>query len=215
MQGIVEQTPLRRHARQALIGTLSISASSRLVGRCLALVALLSVAGLLLASCKETLPPCPLVKTRTELNQITKFSPGAPIAQENVLYASRVRGVAIKCTYAEIESRKNAQGRGSSDTMEVNFKVAFETLRGPAGTGGDVKAEYFVVVTDLRQTVLNREVFPVVLRVPSGGGLELTEEETWMRFDLGGQNGLAFEIYVGFQLTDEEKAFNQRLLGGS
>ena len=137
------------------------------------------------------------------------------MAEQNVVYASRIRAVGIKCEYAEIKARQNAKGQGGADTMDVNLKLSFETLRGAAATGDAVKAEYFVVVTDRRQTVLNRQVFPVTLPVPNGSGTTLTEDEAWMKFDLQGRNGLAFEIYVGFQLTDEEKEYNERLLSGS
>jgi hypothetical protein len=198
-----------------LIGALAIPAFLRPLRRGFVLLALLVGAAFVLSSCKEKLPPCPLVRVQAPLNQITKFAPGAPMAEENVVYASRIRGVAIKCTYAEVKARANAKGRGASDTMEVLLKISFETLRGAAGSGGEVQAEYFVAVTDRRKAVLNREVFQVELPLPAGRGVATTEQEAWMDFELEGRTGLAFEIYVGFQLTDEETEFNKRLLGGS
>lgn len=195
-----------------MIGALPIFASLRPFGRCLVLLVLLTGGAFALASCKEKLPPCPLVKVRTPLNQITKFAPGAPVAKENVVYASRIRGVAIKCSYDEIEARKSTQNRDPSDGMEVLLKINFETLRGAAATGGEVAGEYFVAVADRQETILNREVFPIKLPLPAGSGTAVSEEEAWMRFDLEGRNGLAFLIFVGFTLTDEEIEFNERLL---
>lgn len=195
-----------------MIGGLPILAYLRPVGRCLVLIAALAGGAFALASCKEKLPPCPLVKVHTPLDQITKFAPGAPIAKENVVYASRIRGVAIKCTYDEIKARQSTQNRDPSDGMEVLVKINFETVRGAAATGSEVAGEYFVAVTDRRETILNRETFPVELRLPAGPGMAVTEEEAWMRFDLEGRNGLAFVIVTGFALTEEEKAYNERLL---
>lgn len=195
-----------------MIGALPIFAHLRPFGRCLVLLALLAVGAVALSSCKEKLPPCPLVKVHTPLNQITKFAPGAPIAKENVVYASRIRAVAIKCTYDEIKARQSTQNRDPSDGMEVLLKISFETLRGGAATGGEVASEYFVAVTDRQETILNREVFPMTLPLPAGPGVAASAEEAWMRFKLEGRNGLAFVIVVGFTLTDEEKAYNERLL---
>jgi hypothetical protein len=195
-----------------LIGALPIFAYLRPFGRCLVLLTLLTGGAFALASCKEKLPPCPLVKVRTPLNQITKFAPGEPGAKENVVYASRIRGVAVKCSYDEIEARKSTRNGESSDEMEVLLKINFETLRGAAATGGEVPGEYFVAVADRQETILNRVVFPIKLPLPAGSGTAVSVEEVWMRFELEGRNGLAFLIFVGFTLTDEEVEFNQRLL---
>ncbi len=121
-----------------MIGALPIFAYLRPFGRCLVLLVLLTGGAFALASCKEKLPPCPLVKVRTPLNQITKFAPGAPIAKENVVYASRIRGVAVKCTYDEIKARQSTQNRDPSDGMEVLLKINFETVRGAANHPGSM-----------------------------------------------------------------------------
>ena len=169
---------------------------------------------LLLAACaEERIPPCPTIHTQSPLERLVRFVPGAPKTPENVLYEIRLTDNAIKCEYSEIKALATNIDP-AKDSMEVQLKLGFSVTRGPAATDGTVRAEYLIAVTDLRSTIINKEVFSVEIGLPSRpGGVTHHTEDNWMLFQLGGRTGLAFRIRTGLQLSDEELEFN-RAQGG-
>lgn len=165
---------------------------------------------LLLSACMEGgAPACPTIRTQAPLERLVRFTPGAPKTPENVLYEIHLADNAIKCEYSDIKAA-TANIDPAKDSMEVQLKLGFSVIRGPAATDANVRAQYLVAVTDLRGSIVNKEVFSLDIRLPSRVGA-VTEfvENNWMLFQLGGRTGLAFRIRTGLQLTDEELEFNR------
>lgn len=164
---------------------------------------------LLLSACVERLPPCPTIRTQSPLEHLVRFVPGVPKTPENVLYEIHLADNALKCEYSDIKFASTNLDSGR-DSMEVQLKLRFSVIRGPAASDRSAHAQYLVGVTDLRGNILNKEVFSLDISLPSRAGA-VTEfvEENWMLFQLGGRTGLAFRIRTGLQLTDEELEFNR------
>ena len=173
---------------------------------------LVAVVLLGLSACTETQTPCPHVKVPSPLSQITKFDDGPAREATNVRYQSRIANVAIACASSEAKTARLPRGSGSTDNLEVQVRVQFATLRGPRGQGTTADAVYFVAVTDIRDTILDRQEFPVKLKMAPGGQALTTTEDAWMLIKLEGRSGAAFRIYTGFQLAPEELEFNRKML---
>lgn len=165
--------------------------------------AILLLAGLaaVLYACAPPDPRvCPRVAVLGDAAQLTKFVPGAPQTQDNVMYTARMTDVSSDCVY-----------RGETrEKMENNLRVAVEAQRGPALRSNTVEEEYFVAVLDRAGNVLSKRVMTMTIDFGSSQRIS-TVEETWQLFDLtGGGGGPSFEIWSGFQLTDAEVDFNRR-----
>ncbi|MFO0995640.1 MAG: hypothetical protein U1F33_03080 [Alphaproteobacteria bacterium] len=177
-----------------------------------AAVLLVAAALVGLSGCTETKAPCPHVKVPAVLSQLTKFEDGAAQDASNVRYQSRISNVAIACTSTEAKTAQLPRGSsGSVDNLEVQVRINFATLRGPRGQGDVANATYFVAVTDIRDTILDRQEFPVKLKM-GPGGQATTLEDAWMLIKLDGRSGAAFRIYTGFQLSPGELEFNKKML---
>lgn len=169
-------------------------------------LALLAGAAAVLASCAAPEPKiCPRVALLGEAATLTKFAPGAPQTQENVLYQVRMTDIDSDCTY-----------RGDvNQEMENNLRVAVTATRGPALTSDTIEVPYFVAVLDRGGTVLNKRVMSTTIDFAGSERVEGVEE-TWQYFNLrGGGGGPSFEIWSGFQLTDAELEFNRRQQAGN
>jgi len=166
-----------------------------------------------LSACTDPPVPCPHVKVPAILSQVTKFDDGSAREAANVRYQTRIANVAIACVSTEAKSTRLARGSGSPDNLEVQIRVHFETLRGPRGQGNTADAVYFVAVTDIRDAILDRQEFPVKLKIGSAGqATTTTTEDAWMLIKLDGRSGAAFRVYTGFQLAPEELEFNRKML---
>lgn len=166
-----------------------------------------------LSACTDPPVPCPHVKVPAVLSQVTKFDDGAAREAANVRYQARIANVAIACVSTEAKSARLARGSGSPDNLEVQVRVHFTTLRGPRGQGNVADAVYFVAVTDIRDAILDRQEFPVKLKMgPAGQAITTSTEDAWMLIKLEGRSGAAFRVYTGFQLAPEELEFNRKTL---
>ncbi len=166
-----------------------------------------------LSACTDPPVPCPYVKVPAALSQLTKFDDGPAREAANVRYQSRIANVAIACVSTEAKSTHLARGSGSPDNLEVQIRVNFATQRGPRGQGNTADAVYFVAVTDIRDAILDRQEFPVKLKMGSAGqAVTTTTEDAWMLIKLDGRSGAAFRVYTGFQLAPEELEFNRKML---
>lgn len=164
------------------------------------IAALLAGLALVISACTQTRQAiCPRVAILAQAAKLTKFAPGQETPQ-NVEWAGEMTGIKVKCSYTDSNYR----------TMEADVTVDMILRKGPAMRGDTVSFNYFVVVTDRRGNVLNKRVFPSTVSL--GGANAVTRSEiSWQLYDLQRSlSGAAYEIWVGYQLTQNQLQYNRK-----
>jgi hypothetical protein len=158
--------------------------------------ALLVVLGVALSACiggDAQVCPKPLVLDQT--GELVRFAPGAPTTVNNLDFQAEIKVTRMECGYTD----------ELLTTMEVNMDLEITAVRGPANTSREAALQYFVAITDVRGTILNKQVFDVDIDL-GGIGETVTEEEgIWQKYQmLRGQSGEAYRVWTGFQLNDRD-----------
>lgn len=167
---------------------------------------LAALLGLVLASCgTQQTKVCPRVAILNHASSITKFAPTGPMSPDNAAYTIEMTDIKMECKY----------GGGNLNELEANVEVLVTARRGPKWQGGRGSAVYFVVVTDRSGTVLAKRTFPIRFELGDKATLDFSEG-SWMYVDLAQgkrTGGAAYEIWTGFQLTNDELRYNRARLG--
>jgi len=159
-----------------------------------------------LASCSTPQTKvCPRVAILNHASSVTKFAPTGPMSPANAAYSVEMTDIKMECKYSG----------GALRTLEANVEVLVTARKGPMWKGGRGGAVYFVVVTDRAGTVLAKRTFPVQFELGNKASMDF-REGSWMFVDLAQgkrTGGAAFEIWTGFQLTNDELRYNRARLG--
>ncbi|MDJ0893641.1 MAG: hypothetical protein QNJ92_00750 [Alphaproteobacteria bacterium] len=165
---------------------------------------LVGALALALVGCaKEPPTVCPVLGVLETASMVTKFGAGGPQAPENVAYAAEITDADLDCAYTS----------DTLDEMEVNLRIRMLGRKGPLAAQDAADLEYFVVITDRSGTVVTKKVFPATFEFEGQAQAAITEE-IWQYYRLrSGGGGNLYEVWVGFQLSDEETEFNRQQLG--
>jgi len=167
---------------------------------------LLGLVTLVLVSCgTQKTAVCPRVAILNHASSVTKFAPTGPMSPNNAAYSVEMTDIKMDCKY----------GGGNLSELEANVEVLVTARKGPKWQGGRGNAVYFVVVTDRSGTVLAKRTFPIRFELGNKASLDF-REASWMFVDLAQgkrTGGAAFEIWTGFQLTNDELRYNRARLG--
>ena len=167
---------------------------------------LLAGSALFLSSCQafDTLDartnqgPCPAAGSVYEAQRVVALN-GEGERYIDIEYTGEINGVRLFCRYV------------GDDPIEAQLEIDFSFGRGAAATDYSHEYNYFVAVTRTNRAVISKEVFPLVVEFEDGQSVVTLQEDVSRiiipRADetISGAN---FEILVGFELTDEERAFN-------
>lgn len=150
-------------------------------------------------------PPCPKVNLLADAATLTKFRPGPGEALIDVLFEAEFANVLMGCEH-DIDDETNA------GTLGIDLQMLIQASRGPADKSREGLIRYFVTLTDKEQSILGKEVFEVKAPFPGNRTrVRVTDDPVEMTVPLkAGQTGRNFQIYVGFQLSQEELAYNRR-----
>ncbi len=143
--------------------------------------------------------PCPTAASVYEAQRVVMFSGGTQ-TYGNISWTGEITNVEMFCRYVD------------DNPIEAELEITFAFGKGPAATGNRQTYPYFVAVTRRNRSVLEREVFAVEA-VFSGnetvtGARELVGRLSIPRYDTS-ISGANFEVLVGFDLTEEQAAFNR------
>lgn len=150
-------------------------------------------------------PPCPDVSVLSDASRITKFVDGPGRDLIDVLYEGEVADAAGSCTYDLDKDTKEGQ-------LGVEMTVVMALSRGPADRDGKAPLSYFVAITGKDQKILNKQHFTAdVAFPPNTGKLLWKDEPIYLSIPLkAGETGRDFQIYVGYDLDQEELQFNRK-----
>ncbi|MDG1417438.1 MAG: hypothetical protein P8J78_07105 [Maricaulis sp.] len=142
---------------------------------------------------------CPAALALYDAHRRVEFN-GEEVIYGNIGFTGEILGVRSLCTYS------------GDRPIIANLEIDMAFGRGPAAIGNEETYEFFVAVTRRDSAILHREVFPMRVRFNDGEdrtyATETIDAISIPRFDEG-TSGANFEILVGFELSEEELAFNR------
>ena len=151
-------------------------------------------------------PPCPNIVIVRDAAELTQFLPGPGRDLTDVTLEARIADFQGFC---ETDLEDNGTG-----TVEVELQLIMAATRGPAAATRDATVRYFVAIADTDETILAREVFETSINFEGNRNRLGFAEELAQTIPLrAGQFGDAFNIFVGFELSDEDLAYNRRKRG--
>lgn len=143
--------------------------------------------------------PCPRAFALYDASRIVEFRDG----QErfaNVGFTGEFQKIRSLCRYY------------GARPIEGDLEMDISFGRGPAAEGQSTATyEYFVAVTRKNIGVINKKTFPIQVTFPAGSDrVTVTErvDKIVIPRAAEGTSGENFEIIVGFELTEAQRAFN-------
>ena len=165
--------------------------------------ALAVAAAMLLAGCStfggQTLDlACPKVGVLADAAHVTLFAPGSGHSPANVTARGTVADFSGKCSY--------------DDTgVTVALSLALVAERGPALAGNQVAVDYFVALSQPDGTIAAKQVFPTTIDFKGNSPRAGTREDVQPHIPLPkGVDARAYQILLGFQLTQDQLDYNRR-----
>ncbi len=162
------------------------------------------LAAFLLAGCtafeKKTPKPCPGALALAQTATITQFRDGPGRDLVDVAWQGDIRDLRWGCRYIEQQ-------------LTADVIVDIVATRGPAGRlDAGTSLPFFVAVTRSADgSVVAKQIFDSAIEVPRGRRRGGVREEIRQVIQLApDEEGSAYQIVVGFQLTPEQLAFNRR-----
>ena len=166
-------------------------------------------AGLFIASCgsnplsraldtRQNAGPCPPVSALYEASRIVEVVGDEPVFT-NIAYTGEITGVELICRYVD------------DRPLRAEVEIDFAFGKGPKADSNRHSYTYWVAVTRRSSKVLAKEYFTVDATYDSrgiDGRKEIIQDIVIPRADdtISGAN---FEVVVGFDLTDDQLAFNR------
>lgn len=152
----------------------------------------------------RTIPPCPNVRVDSVTANLTQFRDGPGREVSDIAYQAEI--VNYKGTCTQDLDKNNVEG-----TAEVEMEIEMAMATGPAAPKGDVPLYYFVAIPQLYPDPAGKKIFEV-RRTSTGGPSKVerwTEHVTLTLPVTKARPSAGYDIYVGFQLTDAQLAFNR------
>lgn len=175
-------------------------------------IASLAVLGLALSGCstldavssalddpEPNIGPCPAAFALYDAHRVVEFANNEEV-YANVGFTGEILNVRSQCSYY------------GDNPILANLEIDLGFGRGPAAQGNSHTYEYFVAITRVNIGVIEKEIFPLQVRF-SGDEDRTFLTETIDAISIPraepGTSGSNFEILVGFELSDEELAYNR------
>jgi hypothetical protein len=146
--------------------------------------------------------PCPTVTVKRELAEITQFQNVKTPIEDTRIGTARIDRVTTSC-------------RMNNNVIEVTLSMDFLGTLGPAGLRSTKNEAnhiypYFLAVVDAQDKIMAKDVLALSLTYPKGQASANKNEALKQMIPL--QPGLQasdYKIFVGFQLTGDELAYNR------
>jgi hypothetical protein len=148
----------------------------------------------------ETVGLCPTTAILEEPGQLIRFKTAPSNGPNDVLFQTKMVRISGVCDFNDKE-------------IDMELEVAMQALRGPANKKGRAQFVYFVAILDRDKNVLNRVEFPMIAEfLKQDTEINFTEAVTVTIPRKKGLMPADYLIYLGFEMTPEELAFNRRRL---
>jgi hypothetical protein len=174
--------------------------------RRVALVAATAALSLGLGGCsifsKKQPPPCPEINILADAARFTQFKPGTGRDITDTVLSGEITGYKGACSYDK-----------DAKQMTVTLQVQMTFTKGPAAPGNDAKAQYFVALPAFFPKPEAKQVLGVQFAFAANADhVQITDNQVEVKFQVKdfGKDIPNREIYVGFQLDQDELDYNRR-----
>ena len=143
---------------------------------------------------------CPQTAILDDPSQIVRFKPESEKGPGDLLFHIRIKTFSGECDFDEKE-------------IAMDLRIAMEALRGPANDKGRAEFAYFVAVLGLDKKILVRQDFPLIVEF-EGNDTEANFTEAVTVYIPRRKNDSTSDylVYLGYEMTPEELAYNRRRL---
>ncbi|MBI1243569.1 MAG: hypothetical protein GC202_01060 [Alphaproteobacteria bacterium] len=172
-----------------------------------ALAVAAAIAGLSACSSKEPVTAeCPRGGIVPDANTLVRFRDGPGRDITDVLLQAQVVDMRITCEYAK--------GRNARPAVTLDLQIAFAAERGPAERTRKASAPYFVAIVDPDHNIVAKETFSADFEWtdnrPRTGRVDQWEPFIPLKNNF---DGPSYQILVGFQLSEDQLAWNRKQRG--
>jgi hypothetical protein len=162
---------------------------------------LIPAAAVFLAGCSnQVVNQCPSAGVLSDTAILTVFRAGAPADPSGEAYTATINTVKSSCEYA----------KGAS-TADAAFTFTVRVVRAPSPDGATYVLPYYFAITQGDRILNKRNATLKITFAP--GSAEASDEESLPNTILTLEPGhppTDYELLVGFQLSDAERAYNQK-----
>ena len=122
----------------------------------------------------------------------------APAQGDEARFVGEITDLAFNCDYDD------------DGFVDVDVTIDLELSRGPAAGGDFGHYEYFVAVTDPRDTIIDKRIVAIDVKFPDDAPtVTRTEEVRWRIVFAPQPDARRHRVVVGFQLTREQIDHNR------
>jgi hypothetical protein len=142
---------------------------------------------------------CPQTAILDGPGELVRFAPGSPGSPGDVVFRAKMKSISGLC---DVDEKKG---------VDMELQIAMEAARGPANAKGEAQFVYFVAILDSDKTVLTRTKFPMIARFQrQETSLDFTEAVTVTIPRKQNMQPKDYLVYLGFEMTPEELAYNRK-----
>ncbi len=140
---------------------------------------------------------CPNAGILADAQQMVEYRPGPGRDITDVAYRWELLDAVADCSY--------------SDTMiDVDYALSMSVTAGPAATRSAVTAPIFVAVTRNGESILQKTSFEAEVEFEPGRRVAVyTRTFRGLEFEVGEDDGVLYDIVLGFQLSPEQVQENR------
>jgi hypothetical protein len=169
-----------------------------------AAVAVLSfgLGGCSVFSAKKAPPPCPEINVLADAAKFTQFRPGQGRDITDQILSGEITGYKGSCSYDK-DTKK----------LTVTLQVQMTFTKGPAAPNNSAKAQYFVAVPAFFPKPAAKQILGVQFAFAANADhVQITDNEVQVVLPVAdfGKDLPNREVYVGFQLDQDELDYNRR-----
>ena len=140
---------------------------------------------------------CPNAGVLSDAARMTEYRAGGGRDITDVAYRWELLDAVADCTY-------------SGSTIDVDYALSMGVSIGPAADRRVVTAPVFVAVTRNGESVLQKTTFEAEVEFEPGQRTAVyTRTFEGLEFEVGEDNGVIYDIVLGFQLTPEQVQENR------
>jgi hypothetical protein len=143
---------------------------------------------------------CPSASVLSDTANLTVFRTGAPIDPSGEAYTIAITGVNSACHY----------NKGARE-IPTDMSFAVRASRAPSADGADYRVPYYFALTQ-GDRILSKKNATLTVRFAPGSATAtqtVSLDETVINLEEG-HPATDYQLLVGFQLSDADRAYNQK-----
>ena len=156
--------------------------------------------GVLLAGCNDAVvPQCPSAAVLSDTAILTVFRAGAPHDLSGEAYTAAIGNVRTDCSFPKA---------ATFSTSTLNFTL--RTVRAPSPDGADYTVPYYLAVTQGDRILSKKNLTLRLVFAPGSASAsqDVSLDDNVVTLEPG-HPPTDYQLLVGFQLSDAERAYNQ------